>query len=158
MPGCLTSLANTTKRLHTMCVQINDFLSNGFVNIVGGCCGTTPDHIKEIAEAAAKTPPRKIPEADTLFHLSGLEAVTLFPGSNFMNIGERTNITGSKKFSRFITSGDFEGALAIARDQVEGGAQVIDMNMDEAMIDSKAAMVKFLTLLLQNLILPSCLS
>lgn len=132
---------------HTMCVQINDFLSNGFINIVGGCCGTTPDHIREIAQAAAKTPPRKIPQADTLFHLSGLEGVTLFPGSNFMNIGERTNITGSKKFARFITSGDFEGALAIARDQVEGGAQVIDINMDEAMIDSKAAMVKFLNLI-----------
>ena len=131
----------------TMCVQINDFLKNGFVNIVGGCCGTTPDHIKEIAHAASHVKPRKKPEADTLFHLSGLEAVTLFPGSNFMNVGERTNITGSKKFAKFITSGDFDGALAIARDQVEGGAQVIDINMDEAMIDSKAAMVKFLNLI-----------
>jgi len=131
----------------TMCVQIQDFLSNGFINIVGGCCGTTPDHIKAIADAAAKTAPRKVPVADTLFHLSGLEGVTLFPGSNFMNIGERTNITGSKKFSKLITSGDFEGALAVARDQVDGGAQVIDINMDEAMIDSKAAMVKFLNLI-----------
>ncbi|MGP8217813.1 MAG: methionine synthase [Bacteroidia bacterium] len=130
----------------TMCSFITDFLKNGFVNIVGGCCGTTPEHIKEIAHAASLAAPRKKPEADTLFHLSGLEAVTLFPGSNFMNIGERTNITGSKKFSRFITSGDYEGALAIARDQVEGGAQVIDINMDEAMIDSKAAMVKYLNL------------
>ncbi len=130
----------------TMCTLVTDFLKNGFVNIIGGCCGTTPDHIKAIANAAAKATPHKKLEADTLFHLSGLEAVTLFPGSNFMNIGERTNITGSKKFSRHITSGDYEGALAIARDQVEGGAQVIDINMDEAMIDSKAAMVKYLNL------------
>ena len=130
----------------TMCTQVSDFLKNGFVNIVGGCCGTTPEHIKAIAHAASLTKPRKKPEADTLFHLSGLEAVTLFPGSNFMNIGERTNITGSKKFSKLITSGDYEGALAVARDQVDGGAQVIDINMDEAMIDSKAAMVKYLNL------------
>ncbi len=130
----------------TMCEFVDDFLKNGFVNIIGGCCGTTPDHIKAIAHAASKATPRKRPEADTLFHLSGLEAVTLFPGSNFMNVGERTNITGSKKFSRFIVAGDYNGALTIARDQVDGGAQVIDINMDEAMIDSKAAMVKFLNL------------
>ncbi|HXP49264.1 MAG TPA: methionine synthase, partial [Bacteroidia bacterium] len=130
----------------TMCSLVTDFLKSGFINIVGGCCGTTPDHIKAIAHAAASAKPRVKPEPNALFHLSGLEDVTLFPGSNFMNIGERTNITGSKKFSRFITSGDFDGALAIARDQVEGGAQVIDINMDEAMIDSKAAMVKYLNL------------
>jgi 5-methyltetrahydrofolate--homocysteine methyltransferase len=130
----------------TMCVFVEDFLKNGFVNIIGGCCGTTPEHIKAIAKLAANATSRKKPKADTLFHLSGLEAVTLFPGSNFMNIGERTNITGSKKFSKFITSGDYNGALTIARDQVDGGAQVIDINMDEAMIDSKAAMVKFLNL------------
>ena len=130
----------------TMCVFVDDFLKNGFVNMIGGCCGTTPEHIKAIAQSASKVKPRKRPEPDTLFHLSGLEAVTLFPGSNFMNIGERTNITGSKKFSRFIVGGDFNGGLSIARDQVDGGAQVIDINMDEAMIDSKAAMVKFLNL------------
>ena len=130
----------------TMCELVDDFLKNGFVNIIGGCCGTTPEHIKAIAHAASKATPHKKPEADTLFHLSGLEAVTLFPGSNFMNVGERTNITGSKKFSKFIVAGDFNGALTIARDQVDGGAQVIDINMDEAMIDSKAAMVKFLNL------------
>ncbi|HTA84209.1 MAG TPA: methionine synthase [Bacteroidia bacterium] len=130
----------------TMCGFIGDFIANDFLNIVGGCCGTTPDHIRAIAHAASKATPRKKPEADTLFHLSGLEAVTLFSGSNFMNIGERTNITGSKKFSRFVTSGDFEGALTIAKDQVEGGAQVIDINMDEAMIDSKAVMIRYLNL------------
>ncbi len=130
----------------TMCVFVDDFLKNGFVNIIGGCCGTTPDHIKAIAHAASKAMPHKKPEPDTLLHLSGMEAVTLFPGSNFMNIGERTNITGSKKFAKLITSGDYNGALSVARDQVDGGAQVIDINMDEAMIDSKAAMVKFLNL------------
>lgn len=130
----------------TMCVQVDDFLKNGFVNIIGGCCGTTPEHIKAIAHAASKATPHKKPEADTLLHLSGMEAITLFPGSNFMNIGERTNITGSKKFAKLITSGDYSGALSIARDQVDGGAQVIDINMDEAMIDSKAVMVKFLNL------------
>ncbi len=127
--------------------QLNDFLNNGFVNIVGGCCGTTPEHIKRIAAIASKNAPRRKPQPDTLFHLSGLEEVTLFPGSNFMNIGERTNITGSKKFAKLITSGDYEGALAIARDQVEGGAQVIDICMDEAMLDSKAAMVRYLNLI-----------
>ncbi len=127
--------------------QLADFLKNGFVNIVGGCCGTTPEHIKTIAAAAARFAPRQKRSPDTILHLSGLEEVTLFPGSNFMNIGERTNITGSKKFSKLITSGDYEGALAIARDQVEGGAQVIDVCMDEAMIDSKAAMVKYLNLI-----------
>jgi len=130
----------------TMCGFIGDFIANDFLNIVGGCCGTTPDHIRAIAHAASKATPRKKPEADTLFHLSGLEAVTLFSGSNFMNIGERTNITGSKKFSRFVTSGDYEGALTIAKDQVEGGAQVIDINMDEAMIDSKAVMIRYLNM------------
>ena len=130
----------------TMCVFVDDFLKNGFVNIIGGCCGTTPEHIKAIAHAASKATPHKKPEADTLLHLSGMEAITLFPGSNFMNIGERTNITGSKKFAKLITSGDYNGALSVARDQVDGGAQVIDINMDEAMIDSKAAMVKFLNL------------
>lgn len=130
----------------TMCVLVDDFLKNGFVNIIGGCCGTTPDHIKAIAHAASKATPHKKPEADTLLHLSGMEAITLYPGSNFMNIGERTNITGSKKFAKLITSGDYNGALSVARDQVDGGAQVIDVNMDEAMIDSKAAMVKFLNL------------
>ena len=129
-----------------MCDHIHDFISSGFVNIVGGCCGTTPDHIRHIAEAAAKGSPRKRPELDPLLKLSGLEPVTLRPESNFMNIGERTNITGSKKFAKLITSGDFDSALAIARDQVEGGAQVIDINMDEGMIDSEAAMVKFLNL------------
>lgn len=131
---------------HEMGHQIEDFLHAGFLNIVGGCCGTTPVHIKRIAELAKKSSPRKKPEADTLMHLSGLEPVTLRPESNFMNVGERTNVTGSKKFLRLIKENNYEEALSIARDQVEGGAQVIDVNMDEGMLDSEAAMTTFLNL------------
>lgn len=127
--------------------QVHDFLHHGFLNIVGGCCGTTPDHIAEIARLAATTGPRKKPTVDHLMHLSGLEPVTLRPESNFMNVGERTNVTGSRKFARLITEGKYDEALAIARDQVEGGAQAIDVNMDEGMLDSEAAMVKFLNLM-----------
>jgi 5-methyltetrahydrofolate--homocysteine methyltransferase len=132
---------------HTMGHQIEDFLKAGFLNIVGGCCGTTPSHIKRIAELAKDAKPRKKPEADTLMHLSGLEPVTLRPESNFMNVGERTNVTGSKKFLRLIKEGNFEEALSIAKDQVDGGAQVIDVNMDEGMLDSEQSMTTFLNLI-----------
>jgi 5-methyltetrahydrofolate--homocysteine methyltransferase len=131
---------------HEMGHQIEDFLQAGFVNIVGGCCGTTPEHIKRIAELARKTTPRKKHQPDTLMHLSGLEPLTLRPESNFLNVGERTNVTGSKKFLRLIKDGQFEEALSIARDQVDGGAQAIDINVDEGMLDSEAIMVKFLNL------------
>ncbi|HEY1008220.1 MAG TPA: methionine synthase, partial [Sphingobacteriaceae bacterium] len=126
---------------------VEDFMESGFVNIVGGCCGTTPDHIGCIARAAAKHRPRPLPVIEPHLRLSGLEPVTITPESIFVNIGERTNITGSPKFSKLILSGDFEGALAIARQQVEGGAQIIDVNMDEGMLDSEAAMTRFLNLL-----------
>jgi 5-methyltetrahydrofolate--homocysteine methyltransferase len=132
---------------HTMGHQIEGFLKSGFLNIVGGCCGTTPGHIKRIAELAKEAKPRKKPQADTLMHLSGLEPVTLRPESNFMNVGERTNVTGSKKFLRLIKEGNYEEALSIAREQVEGGAQVIDVNMDEGMLDSEKAMTTFLNLI-----------
>lgn len=132
---------------HEMGHQIEDFLKAGFLNIVGGCCGTTPSHIKRIAELAAKSSPRKKPAPDHLMHLSGLEPVTLFPESNFMNVGERTNVTGSKKFLRLIKENNYDEALSIAREQVEGGAQVIDINMDEGMLDSEFAMTKFLNLI-----------
>ncbi|HEY1007217.1 MAG TPA: methionine synthase, partial [Sphingobacteriaceae bacterium] len=118
-----------------------------FVNIVGGCCGTTPEHIGCIAKAAAAHQPRIVPSIEPYLRLSGLEPVTITPESIFVNIGERTNITGSPKFSKLILSGDFEGALAIARQQVDGGAQIIDVNMDEGMLDSEAAMTRFLNLL-----------
>lgn len=132
---------------HEMGHQIEDFLRAGFLNIVGGCCGTTPSHIKRIAELAKEATPRKKPVADHLMHLSGLEPFTLTPESNFINVGERTNVTGSKKFLRLIKEGNFEEALSIAREQVEGGAQVIDVNMDEGMLDSEQAMTTFLNLI-----------
>ncbi len=132
---------------HEMGHQIEDFLKAGFLNIVGGCCGTTPAHIKRIAELAKTSAPRKKPEPDSLMHLSGLEPVTLRPESNFMNVGERTNVTGSKKFLRLIKEENYEEALSIAREQVEGGAQVIDVNMDEGMLDSEACMTRFLNLI-----------
>ncbi len=124
-----------------------EFLASGFVNMVGGCCGTTPEHIKAIAEVAAKFPPRALPEVKTYLRLSGLEPLTLTEHTNFVNIGERTNVAGSRKFARLIMEGNYEEALSVARQQVENGAQVIDINMDEGMLDSEAAMVKFLNLL-----------
>src|ERR1700759_5719976 len=132
---------------HETAHLIEDFLDFGMANIVGGCCGTTPDHIRCIAEKAAKASPRKLPEVDPYLRLSGLESVNITPETNFANIGERTNITGSPKFSKLILSEDYEGALVVARQQGEGGAQVIDVNMDEGMIDSEAAMTKFLNLI-----------
>ncbi len=130
-----------------MAEQIEDFARNGFVNIVGGCCGTTPAHIKLFSEVVAQYPPRQIPTIEPYLRLSGLEPLVIRPETNFVNIGERTNVTGSRRFAKLILSGDFEGALAIARQQVENGAQIIDVNMDEGMLDSEAAMTKFLNLL-----------
>ncbi|MEJ5961451.1 methionine synthase [Pedobacter immunditicola] len=132
---------------HETAHLVEDFMEHGFVNIVGGCCGTTPEHIACIVKKATKLKPRKIPTPERYLRLSGLEAVTVTPESIFVNIGERTNITGSPKFSKLILSGDYEAALAVARQQVEGGAQIIDVNMDEGMIDSEAAMTKFLNLI-----------
>jgi len=132
---------------HQTAHLVDDFIISGFVNIVGGCCGTTPDHIGCIAKKAAAGKPRQIPVIEPYLRLSGLEPVTITPESIFVNIGERTNITGSPKFSKLILSGDFESALAVALQQVEGGAQIIDVNMDEGMIDSEAAMTKFLNLI-----------
>ncbi len=127
--------------------QIKDFLSSGFINIIGGCCGTTPEHIKVIADLAKQYPPRTRKTQAPFLRLSGLEAVTLLPESNFMNVGERTNVTGSKKFARLIIDKKYDEALAVARDQVEGGAQVIDINMDEGMLDAVEAMTEFLNLI-----------
>jgi 5-methyltetrahydrofolate--homocysteine methyltransferase len=132
---------------HQTAHLVEDFIQSGFVNIVGGCCGTTPDHIKCIAEKAAKYQPRVPAVVEPYLRLSGLEPVTLTPETNFVNIGERTNITGSPKFSKLILGDDFEGALSVARQQVEGGAQIIDVNMDEGMIDSEASMTRFLNLI-----------
>ncbi len=126
---------------------LGDYAREGLVNIVGGCCGTTPAHIRLFAEHVKGVTPRKIPVRDKLFKLSGLEPLILRPDSNFVNIGERTNMTGSKKFAKFIQEDKYEEALDIARGQVQGGAQVIDINFDEAMLDSEKAMTRFLNLI-----------
>ncbi len=127
--------------------QIEDFISNGLINIVGGCCGTTPEHIKAIAEVAAKYQPRVPQKKSKLPTYAGLEPLYVRPKSNFINVGERTNITGSLKFKRLIKEENYEEALTVALNQVEGGAQVIDVNMDEGMIESEEVMTTFLNLI-----------
>ena len=130
-----------------MAEQIEGFAASGYVNIVGGCCGSTPDHIKAIAEAVAKHKPRPIPKIQRLLRLAGLEPFTLTKDIPFVNVGERTNVTGSARFRKLITAGDYTAALDVARDQVANGAQIIDINMDEGLIDSKQVMIDFLNLL-----------
>ncbi len=130
-----------------MAEVLEDFARDGFFNIVGGCCGTTPNHIKAFAEIAKKYQPRKIPHIMPYLRLSGLEPLVLRPETNFVNIGERTNVAGSKKFARLIKEEKYEDALSVAKEQVAGGSQILDVNMDEAMIDSEKAMVKFLNML-----------
>ncbi|MFT3941336.1 methionine synthase [Rhodopseudomonas sp.] len=125
---------------------VGEFAEAGLVNIVGGCCGTTPAHIKAIAEAVAPHKPRVIPTIEPRLRLSGLEPFELTKDIPFVNVGERTNVTGSAKFRKLITAGDYAAALQVARDQVENGAQIIDVNMDEGLLDSEAAMVTFLNL------------
>jgi 5-methyltetrahydrofolate--homocysteine methyltransferase len=126
--------------------EIAEWGKAGIINIAGGCCGTSPDHIRAIAEALKGLPPRRPASADFALRLSGLEPFNVNDASLFVNVGERTNVTGSKAFARMILEGRFDDALAVARAQVENGAQIIDINMDEAMLDSQAAMVKFLNL------------
>jgi 5-methyltetrahydrofolate--homocysteine methyltransferase len=120
---------------------------DNLINIIGGCCGTTPDHIRAIADIAAKYNPRPIPEAEPILKLSGLEPMNITSMTNYVNIGERCNVSGSKMFARLIRSGDYDAALSVARDQVENGAQVIDVNVDEGMIDGVEAMKTFLNLI-----------
>ena len=141
-----------------MAELVKEFTQSGFLNIVGGCCGTTPEHIRAISEAVAGMAPRNVPDIAPCSSYSGLEALALTtspedsvgpgqgPRASFINIGERTNVTGSKKFSKLVLDGNYDEALSVARQQVEAGAQIIDINMDEAMLDSKAAMVRFLNL------------
>jgi 5-methyltetrahydrofolate--homocysteine methyltransferase len=125
---------------------IGEFAQSGLVNVVGGCCGTTPDHISAIAAAVAPHKPRAIPAMEPRLRLSGLEPFELTAAIPFVNIGERTNVTGSARFRKLITAGDYTAALQVARDQVENGAQIIDVNMDEGLLDSEKAMVTFLNL------------
>ena len=130
----------------SMAREIGEFARSGLVNIAGGCCGTTPEHIAAFAEAVRGVTPRVVPQKPRYLRLSGLEAFTLTPDTNFVNIGERTNITGSARFKKLIKANDFEGALAVAREQVANGAQVIDVNMDEGLIDSEATMRRYLNM------------
>ncbi len=130
-----------------MAALIREFAEAGFVNLVGGCCGTTPAHIRAIAEAVRGVTPRKIPKLPRHCRLSGLEPLEIRPDSLFVNIGERTNVTGSARFKKLIKSGDYETALQVAREQVDNGAQMIDVNMDEGMLDSEEAMRTFLNLI-----------
>ena len=124
-----------------------DFARSGFVNIAGGCCGTTPGHIRAIAGALEGVPPRPVPVIERKTRLSGLEPLNIGDDSLFVNVGERTNVTGSRAFARLVLAGDYAAALSVARQQVENGAQMIDINMDEAMLDSKKAMTTFLNLI-----------
>lgn len=133
-----------------MKAYIREFVSSGLVNIVGGCCGTTPDHIKAMAEAVKDLPPRALREKNKFSTYAGLEPLIVREGLNFINIGERTNVTGSRKFARLIAEGNFTEALSVAQQQVENGAQIIDVNMDEGLLDSKDSMEKFLHLVMSE--------
>ncbi len=129
-----------------MAASLEDFCASGFVNLIGGCCGTTPEHIAAMAEVAARHRPRVPREPLPYLQLSGLEPLVVTPRTNFVNIGERTNVTGSRRFARLVKEGDYETALEVALHQVEGGAQILDVNMDEGMLDSAEAMRTFLNL------------
>jgi 5-methyltetrahydrofolate--homocysteine methyltransferase len=130
-----------------MDIHVKEWAESGFLNIIGGCCGTTPEHIKGMADAVANVHPRIIEPKKIACRLSGLEALTIDESSLFVNVGERTNVTGSAIFKRLITEENYEKAIAVALQQVENGAQIIDINMDEGMLDSKAAMVRYLNLI-----------
>ena len=130
----------------TMARVIGDFAESGMVNIVGGCCGTTPEHIRAIADVVRGRPPRVPPAPPRHCRLAGLEPLTIGPETNFVNVGERTNVTGSRRFAKLVLEGDYEAALEVARQQVESGAQILDVNMDEGMLDAERAMTTFLRL------------
>lgn len=130
-----------------MAALVQEFATSGFLNIVGGCCGTTPKHIAAVTNAVQNIAPRTIPHPPEHCQLSGLEPLVIYPGSNFINVGERCNITGSAQFKKLIIDGDFDAALQVARQQVENGAQIIDINMDEAMLNSEQSMQTFLNLI-----------
>ncbi len=145
--GLPNELAEYDQTPDQMGELIADFAASGFLNMVGGCCGTTPDHVRRIAKVVAQEQPRTIPEAAPYTILSGLEELVIRPEANFIMIGERTNVTGSLRFAKLIKEDDYDTALSVARQQVESGAGIIDVNMDEGLIDSEAAMVRFLNLI-----------
>ncbi len=144
LPNAFGGFDETPER---MAEDLRDFAKNGWLNIVGGCCGSTPGHIKAIAHAVSEMEPHQRVAITHITQLSGLEPLAIRPEVNFVNIGERTNVTGSPKFAKLILNGNFEEALSVAQHQVNGGAQIIDINMDEAMLDSEKAMVTFLNLI-----------
>ncbi|MFQ5631907.1 MAG: methionine synthase, partial [bacterium] len=146
--GLPNEFGNYDETPEFIAAQFDDYARNGYVNIVGGCCGTTPEHIQAIVEVAAQHSPRTIPARKPYLRLSGLEPMEIRPDSNFVNIGERTNVAGSRKFARLIKEEQYEEALSVARQQVENGAQIIDVNMDEGMLDSEAVMATFLNLIM----------
>ncbi|HVR70489.1 MAG TPA: methionine synthase [Vicinamibacteria bacterium] len=144
LPNAFGGFDETPER---MAADLRSFAERGWVNVVGGCCGTTPEHVRAIARAVQGLAPRVPPAPVPLTRFSGLEAFTIRPDTNFVNVGERTNVTGSPRFARLVLEGRYEDALAVARQQVEGGAQIIDVNMDEGMLDSEKAMTTFLNLI-----------
>src|SRR5262249_20408947 len=143
MPDGFGGFTGTKKQMGQ---AMGGFARNGWVNLVGGCCGTTPEWIHNIAKVVEGVPPRRVPDLPPWSWYSGTEALVVRPETNFVMIGERTNITGSRQFARLIQSGDYEGALAVARDQGGGGANVIDVNMDADLLDGVEAMTRFLNL------------
>ena len=145
--GLPNELGGYDETPESMAAVVGEFARNGWVNVIGGCCGTTPAHIRAIAAAVEGLPPRKIPHPEQLTRLSGLEPLTIRPDSNFIMVGERTNVTGSPKFAKLVFAGDFDGGLAIARQQIDGGANILDVNMDEGLLDSEKTMTHFLNLL-----------
>ncbi len=145
--GLPNQFGNYDETAETMAGYMKDFLDEGFVNIIGGCCGTTPEHIRKLVELSAGYKPRIVPKKSHELRLSGLEPLLVYKESNFINIGERTNVSGSKKFARLILEEKYEEALSVARQQVENGAQIIDISMDEAMLDAEKAMTIFLHML-----------
>jgi 5-methyltetrahydrofolate--homocysteine methyltransferase len=145
--GLPDEFGNYKQSAEEMAMHVGSYMKENLINIIGGCCGSRPEHIKAIAEEAKKHSPRSLPEIEKATRLSGLETVTITPDRNFVNVGERTNVAGSKKFARLVREGKMEEALAIARKQVEDGAQIIDVCMDDAMMDSKAMMKEFLNLI-----------
>lgn len=145
--GLPNQFGNYDETPEEMAALMTDFLENHFVNMIGGCCGTTPDHIRLLSRLVNNVPPRLVPQKERKMHLSGLEPLLIYPGSNFINIGERTNVSGSKKFARLIHEKKYEEALTIARHQVENGAQILDVNLDDALLDAEKEMVTFLNML-----------
>src|SRR5215831_3446511 len=124
--------------------RLREFAAAGWLNMVGGCCGTTPEHIRAVAEAMRGVAPRRLPEVTRRPRFAGLETLEVRPDSNFLMVGERTNVTGSRRFASLVRAGDYTRALEIALDQVRGGANLLDVNMDEALLDSEKAMEIFL--------------